>query len=212
MTSSRELSRRLLDVAGRTYAAEAGIKLGNTPAPLYRTLVLSVLLSTRIKASIAVAATHELIRAGLGSPRRMLDAGWQARVDALGRGHYVRYDESTATALGQGAQLLLDEYGGDLRKLREAAGGDTAALGERLRAVPKLGPIGVHIFFREVQQVWPELRPYVDKKAASGAEKLGLPTDAAELAKLVPEQELARLAAALVRVSLEKDVVARVRE
>src|SRR4051812_32817652 len=91
---------RLLDAAGRTYAAEAGIKLTDTPSALYRLLVLSVLMSAPIQASIAAAAAKELIKAGMGTPRKMAGASWQDRVDALGRGHYVRYDESTATALG----------------------------------------------------------------------------------------------------------------
>ena len=57
----------------------------------------------------------------MGTPKAMLEASWQDRVDALGRAHYKRYDESTATALGDGALLLLDEYAGDLRKLRDRA-------------------------------------------------------------------------------------------
>lgn len=61
----------LLDRAGHTYADDAGIRLSDTPAPLYRLLVLSVLLSTRIKADIAVAAAAELARAGFGTPARM---------------------------------------------------------------------------------------------------------------------------------------------
>jgi len=208
--TDRHTARRLLATAGTTYAAEAGIRLANTPAPLYRTLLLAVLLSTRIRAPIAVAATSELIQAGLGTPRRVLDAPWQDRVDALGRGHYVRYDESTATALGQGAELLTQQYSGDLRTLRHAADGDAAAIRRRLQEHPKLGPVGAHIFCREAQQVWPELRPYLDKKAVDGARKLGLPNKAAELAELVDEEDLAHFAAALVRVTLEQDVAARV--
>lgn len=207
---ARRTAQRLLDVAGTTYAAEAGIRLADTPAPLYRTLVLAVLLSTRIKAQIAVAATTELVDAGCGSPRRMLEATWQERVDALGRGHYVRYDESTATALGQGATWLTQQYSGDLRKLRHAADGDITDLGKRLREHPKLGPVGVHIFCREAQHVWPELRPYFDKKALSGADKLGLPNQPAQLAELVDDADLARFAAALVRVTLEKSVTDQV--
>jgi hypothetical protein len=196
---------RLLEAAGQTYAAEAGIKLADKPAPLYRLLVLSVLLSARIQGKIAIAATREL--AEFGTPRRMADASWQQRVDALGRGHYVRYDESTATALGEGAQLLLDKYSGDLRKLRT----DTVdEVRDRLREIPRLGPVGVDIFCREAQQVWPELRPYLDDKALKGAERVGLPAKPAELAKLVAGDDLARLAAALVRVSRDKKLADRV--
>ncbi len=195
--------RALLTKAGRTYADEAGIPLADKPAPLYRLLVLSTLLSTRISADIAVAAAKELKR--FGTPRKMVDATWQQRVDALGRAHYVRYDESTATALGDGAQLLLDEYGGDLRKLR----GDD--LRTKLRKFPRLGPVGVDIFCREAQDVWPELRPYLDRKALDGAKKVGLPTDPAELAKRTTPANLPRLAAALIRVSLDKKLAAAVR-
>jgi hypothetical protein len=184
--------RALLDKAGRTYADEAGIKLADKPAPLYRLLVLSTLLSTRIKADIAVAAAREL--RGYNTPRKMLDASWQDRVDALGRAHYVRYDESTATALGDGAQLLLDEYKGDLH----------------LRRFPRMGPVGVDIFCREAQAVWPELRPYLDRKTLDGAKRIGLPTDPEKLAKQAGN-DLPRLAAALVRVSLDKKLAEAVR-
>jgi hypothetical protein len=194
--------RALLDQAGRTYAEDAGIKLADKPAPLYQLFVLSTLLSTRIKADIAVAAARELKR--FGTPRKMLDASWQDRVDALGRAHYVRYDESTATALGDGARLLLDEYGGDLRRLR----GDDLA--KQLRRFPKMGPVGVDIFCREAQAVWPELRPYLDKKTLDGAKKVGLPTDEGRLAKLAGG-DVHRLAAALVRVSLDRELAKTVR-
>lgn len=194
--------RKLLEHAGQSYADEAGIKLEDKPSPLYRLLVLSLLLSTRIKASIAVAAAREL--GGYGTPRRMLDASWQQRVDALGRGHYVRYDESTATALGEGAELLLDEYGGDLRKMREQAGGDATELRRLLCRLPRIGNVGAHIFCREAQHVWPELRPYLDGKALDGARLLGLPADPDKLAEQVAEDDLARFAASLVRVALDK--------
>ncbi|MFC5908884.1 endonuclease, partial [Streptacidiphilus monticola] len=123
----------LLREHGRTFAAEAGITLRDQPSPLYRLLVLSLLCSTRISASIAVDAARELSRDGLRTARAMADADWQRIVDALGRAHYRRYDESTATALGKGARLLLDRWGGDLRRLRDdaesAAGADGGLAG-----------------------------------------------------------------------------------
>ncbi|THA71215.1 endonuclease [Streptomyces sp. A0958] len=194
--------KRLLDEHGQTYAEEAGIRLKDTPMPLYQLLTLCVLFSVRIKADIAVAAARELFDAGMRTPRGMADATWQDRVDALGRAHYRRYDESTATALGEGAQLVLDRYHGDLRRLRDEAGGDAGRLRELLREFPRIGPVGADIFSREAQGVWPELRPAFDKRAQGAADELGLPHSPDKLAALVGDDDLPRLAAALVRVEL----------
>src|SRR5690625_450952 len=122
MGSSQQTAvKTLLQRFGTTFVEQAEIPLQDTPSPLYRLLVLSTLLSGRISSDIAVAAAQELSTAGFRTPERMAESTWQQRVDALGRGHYRRFDESTATTLGKSAQLLLDEYQGDLRKLRDAA-------------------------------------------------------------------------------------------
>ncbi|ARF59295.1 endonuclease [Streptomyces gilvosporeus] len=208
----RVLVRELLDRYGRTYAEECGIRLRNTPQPLYQLLVLADLLSTRIRASVAVAAARALFDAGMGTPRRMLDATWQQRVDALGEGGYRRYDESTATRLGDGAALLLDTYGGDLRRMREAADGEARALSRALQEMPGVGPTGAAIFLREVQGVWTEFAPLLDPKAVQGAERLGLPRDGAKLAGLIEEGEAAAFASALVRAALDRRIAEEVRE
>ncbi|RMI35906.1 HhH-GDP family DNA glycosylase [Streptomyces triticirhizae] len=194
---TRRTARALLDRCGETYAAQAGIRLRDTPAPLYQTLVLAHLLSARIKADVAVAAARALFDAGMRTPRAMADATWQRRVDALGVGHYRRYDERTATQLGDGARLLLDRYGGDVRRMREEAP-------TRLREYPGIGPMGVDIFLREVQAVWPEYAPYVDSRAKEGARRVGLPRSARGLSELVRRADIPRLTAGLVRVSLDK--------
>ncbi|MFF4394648.1 endonuclease [Streptomyces sp. NPDC001480] len=191
---------------GRTYAEEAGIRLKDTPQPLYRLLVLAVLLSARIRASVAVAAARALHESGLDTARRTAGSDWQDRVDALGRGGYRRYDERTATQLGDGAELLSERWGGDLRRMRAEADGDVDALRRLLREVPGLGPAGADIFLREVQRVWPEVAPYLDGKALSGAERLGLPKDPGRLLDLAGDTEPAVLAAALVRAALDKQV------
>ncbi|MFD7921680.1 endonuclease [Streptomyces sp. NPDC059740] len=201
----------LLAGHGRTYAAEAGVRLRDTPQPLYQLLVLAGLLSARIRASIAVAAARALFDAGMRDPRRMAEATWQQRVDALGEGGYRRYDERTATQLGEGAQLLRDTYRGDLRRMRQEADGDLAALRDALRKVPGIGPTGADIFLREAQAVWPEFVPHLDGKALQGAERLGLPSDPRALARLVDRDRTAELAAALVRAALDKEVVEDVR-
>ncbi|MFB8028372.1 MULTISPECIES: endonuclease [unclassified Streptomyces] len=203
--SARGTLEELLERHGTTYAGEAGIRLRDTPRPLYQLLVLSHLLSARIRAEIAVASARALFSHGLRTPRRMADATWQERVDALGEGGYRRFDERTSTQLGEEALLLLDAYGGDLRRLRREAQGDTDMLGAGLRRFPGIGPAGADIFLREVQSVWPETAPHLDAKALQGAERLGLPTEPDELLRLAKGEDPAVLAAALVRGALDSD-------
>lgn len=202
----RRIVGDLVGAHGQTYADEAGIRLKDTPQPLYRLLVLAHLLSARISASVAVAAARALSEAGLRDPRRMAGAEWQERVDALGRGGYRRYDERTATQLGEGAELLTERWGGDLRKLRDEADGDVSQERRLLQEFPGVGPTGADIFLREAQLVWPEAAPYLDRKALQGARRLGLPDDADRLLSLAGKTEPAVLAAALVRAAVDKDV------
>jgi endonuclease III len=203
-SGSTEAVHELLDTYGRTYAAEANIRLKDTPQPLYQLLVLSLLLSARISSGIAIATSRALSQAGMRTPRRMADATWKERVDALGRGGYRRYDERTATQLGEGAALLLDTYGGDLRRLRDDAESDPATLRRLLQEFPGLGPVGADIFLREVQGVWPEVAPYLDTKAQQGARRLGLPAEPKKLAGLAGDTDRATFAAALVRAAIDE--------
>jgi endonuclease III len=205
MGNERALVRTLLDRHGRLYAEDAGIQLADRPAPLYQLLVLTTLLSTRIRASVAVAAARELFAAGCRTPQGMEAASWQDRVDALGRGHYRRYDERTATMLGAGARLCLERWRGDLRRLHQESGGEPAALRRRLTEFPGIGPTGADIFLREAQAVWGDVRPYTDRRMVAGARRLGLPASPQTLAGLVPGPDFPRLASALVRVSLGEE-------
>ncbi|WP_424535086.1 endonuclease [Sphaerisporangium viridialbum] len=211
-SSEKAVVGALLEEHGRTYATEAGIRLADKPGPLYQVLVLGTLLSARISAEIAIAAARELFAAGLRTPEAMEQADWQARVDALGRGHYRRYDERTATQLGEGACLLRERWAGDLRRLRDEAKGDAKRTHDLLTEFPGIGPVGADIYLREVQAVWPQVAPYFDKRVLEGARRLGLPHSVDALADLAGSgEDLARLAAALVRVSLSKQAAETVK-
>ncbi|MFI8167452.1 endonuclease [Streptomyces sp. NPDC085931] len=196
----------LLDAHGRTFADEAGIRLEDAPQPLYRLLVLSQLLSARIRGAIALATARALHEAGLRDPRRMAGSPRRERVAALGRGGYRRYDERTATQLGDAAALLNERWGGDLRRLRREAAGELPELRRLLREFPGIGPAGADIFLREAQEVWPETAPYLDAKALQGAERLNLPGDPERLAELAGNSGTAVLAAALVRAAVDGKV------
>ena len=203
--------RELLERDGRTYAEEGEVGLRDEPAPLYRLLVLATLASTRIRAEVAAAAARELWAAGFTTPQRMRDSTWQQRVDALGRGGYRRYDESTATALAEGAEVVRDRWDDDVRTVRERcagseqladglAGGLAETVAEEVQAVPRLGPVGAGIFVREVQAVWRDLEPYLDGRAADAAAAAGLSRQPDRLAVHVPDGSFAALAATLARL------------
>src|SRR5699024_3140331 len=138
MSGQRDLAHRLLPAHGRTFAADASITLRDRPAPLWQLLVLSLLLSTRISSDIAVATARELFSAGWRTPGHLRESTWQERVDALGRGGYRRYDESTATRLDDPAAPPLARWTGD--RPRPPAREHVAGAGRRPRArrVPAL--------------------------------------------------------------------------
>lgn len=198
---------RLVDRHGRTFAEELGIDLARGgPTELFQLLTASLLMSARIRSDIAVAAARALYDHGCTGAREMLDASWQERVDALGEGSYVRYDESTATYLGETAQLAIDRYDGDLDQLRETAEQDPERIHRRLQDFKGIGRVGADIFCREAQHVWDELRPFADAKAIEVAERLGLGSSAEELAELMGDDDLSRLTAALIRAERADDL------
>lgn len=202
--SAHRIVAELLERHGRTYADELRLDPGK-PGGLFGLLVFALLASTRIRASLAVAGTRALLDAGWTTAEKMSETGWQERASTLNASGYARYDERTASQLGDACALVLDRYDGDLRRLREAAERDPAREKELLQEVKGIGPTGADIFLREAQAAWPELSPYVDARAREEAGDLGLPEDPAELAGLVEVADVPRLIAALVRARLERD-------
>jgi endonuclease III len=199
--SAEDIAAAVVSRHGSTFAEEAGIDLDDAPAPLFQLLVLAELLSARIGAGIAVAAAVELNKAGWRTAAAVRDAKRHSVIAALGRAGYRRYDERTATQLREMAELVLDRYGGDLRRLAAEAAGDVDGAARLIQEVKGIGPTGAAVFLREVQAVWPWVRPYLDDRGRTGARRIGLPDDGARLAELVAPGDLARFAAGLVRVS-----------
>jgi len=196
----------LLHHYGRTFAEELGIDAGaNQPSPLFCLLISAALFSTRISHVIALKSARILFERGWTTPAKMAATTWEQRVRALDEGGYVRYDERTSTMLGRTAQMLIDGYQGDLRKLREAAGADPAHERKLLDQFMGIGEVAVNIFFREAQLAWPELYPFADERTLASAKKLGLPADARKLAALArSRRRYVRLVSALIRVQLER--------
>jgi hypothetical protein len=127
-------------------------------------------------------------------------------VKVLNRSGYARYDESTSRYIEETTRLLLENYGGDLRKLRDAAKRDPAQERTLLKKFKGIGEVGADIFFREAQLAWEELFPFADQRALKTAQKLGLGQDAKGLARVVERRDLPRLLSALIAVDLAKSV------
>jgi hypothetical protein len=196
----------LLQHHGRTYAAELGIALErNTPSVLYRWLCAATLLSARIGANIAMHAARALAEQGWTTAQKLADASWEQRTRTLNQAGYARYDESTSRMLGDTARMLLDKYGGDLRRLRDVAKRDPARERTLLKECKGIGEVGADIFCREAQIAWDELFPFADRRALEAATRLGLEGHAEKLAGRVSRKDYPRLLAALVRTRLADD-------
>lgn len=191
---------------GRTYADEAGISIRDNPAPLFQLLVLSLLLSARIRADAAMAGFRGLVDTGWTTPAKLAASTWEQRTKTLNESGYARYDESTATMLGDTVDLLLDRYYGDLRQLRDHADHDPDAERRLLQQFSGIGEVGAAIFSREVQIVWDEMYPFADPRALAAADRLGLGGNLPDLIRNTNDAaHFTLVVAALVRCDLAGD-------
>ena len=195
---------KLLREYGESFSGELGINLSrNTPSVLFRWFCASLLLSARINHDAAMRAAAAMSEHRWTTAKKLSQSKWEDRVKALNSAGYARYDESTARMLGEAAEKMLRDYGGDLRRLRSAAGQDPDKERILLKEFKGIGDVGCDIFFRELQDVWEEQYPFMDKKARHAAEQFGLPQQAAELAGSVGRDRFVKLVTALTRYALE---------
>jgi endonuclease III len=82
----------------------------------------------------------------LVTPEAILEAGWNRLVTVLDRGHYVRYDFSTATKLLEICRTLKERYGSLANLLRRAD--RERDLAARLPEFRGIGPVTARIFLR----------------------------------------------------------------
>ncbi|HKS75167.1 MAG TPA: hypothetical protein VJQ82_18305 [Terriglobales bacterium] len=204
--SARQESRAatvelLLTRYSRTFAEELGFKTADAPSPLFCLLTAALFSGARTSHRIATKTAHILFERGWTSLEKLARTTWEQRLAALDEGGYVRYDERTSTMLGERRQMLVERYGGDMRELRQLARRNPARGRVLLKEFKGVGEVGVNIFFREVQLVWLELFPFLDKRTLAGAKELGLPAERKALSAVVrSRRDFVRLVSALIRV------------
>ena len=133
-------------------ARELGIDLpSGKESELFRWFLACLLFGKPIQQAVAKRAYFEFERARLVTPRAIVKAGWDRLVNVLDRGHYVRFDFSTATKLLEVCTALLDRYGTLTNLVRQSR--TRADLARRLQAFKGVGPTTTRIFLRDAGAV-----------------------------------------------------------
>ncbi len=174
------------------YSEELGIDLA-TSSGRFRWFVASILFGARIGEQIAANTYHCFEAAGIDSPDKIIEAGWDSLVEILDAGGYVRYDFSTATKLLGIMSTLQQNYGGLENLYRQAS--DENDLEKRLQEFRGIGPTTTQIFLRELRGVW-QVQPKVAEMPRTSATNLNIALDQFE------GKKLARVETALVKLYL----------
>jgi endonuclease III len=201
----RRLTRALLNRFGRGFAEECGVHVTSNPASLLHLLCLSVLLARSDDYHRAASTTRAMRDRGWENATRLARADQQERTRVIRDQGWPRADE-LANALGGLADAVIEQYHGDLRRLRNKAGHDPTRERQELVRLPGVDDRVVDLFFRDVQVVWHEVAPFADRRALAAAHRLGLGESTADLATRAgsaDSERLAWLVGALNRVDLD---------
>jgi endonuclease III len=139
-------------------AQELGIDLSSKQETDYFKWFLACLLFGKpIQQEVAKRTYFEFVKEGLTSPEAILQAGWDKLVEVLDRGHYVRYDFSTATKLLDVSKTLKETYGSLTNLLKQSQSIDE--LSSRLQAFKGIGPKTTEIFLRDMTPIFLQYHP-----------------------------------------------------
>lgn len=130
--------------------AELGIALRRRcEAEYFKWFLACLLFGKPIQQEVARRTYQEFVLEGLVTPEAILQAGWDKLVEVLDRGHYVRYDFSTASKLLEICRQLKSEYGSITALLVQAR--TRHDLSRRLQMFKGIGPVTARIFLGDFQ-------------------------------------------------------------
>jgi len=135
------------------YSRDLGINLGfRRETEFFKWFLACLLFGKPIQQEVAKRAYLEFVREGLVTPDALLKAGWDRLVEVLDRGHYVRFDFSTATKLLEISRALKTRYGSLTALFKQS--NSAADLVRRLQEFRGIGPTTTRIFLRDVKSIW----------------------------------------------------------
>lgn len=133
----------------KIYSTGLGIDLkSRRESELFKWFLACLLFGKPIQREVAKRAYFELKKVGIITPKAILKAGWSRLVKVLDRGHYARYDESTATKLLEISRELKSRYGSISALIKAAK--NRRDLEFRLIEFKGIGPVTARIFLRDL--------------------------------------------------------------
>ena len=135
----------------KIFSEDLGINLkSGNEKELFKWFLASLLFGKPIQQEVAKRTYFEFEKEKILSPEEILKAGWDKLVEILDRGHYVRYDFSTATKLLEISKELKQRYGSLGKLLRQEK--NRKDLEARLQEFKGVGPVTTRIFLREFKK------------------------------------------------------------
>jgi len=132
------------------YSHELDIDLDSgKDSELFKWFLACLLFGKPIQQEVAKRTYFEFVKEGLTSPEAIIAAGWDKLVMVLDRGHYVRFDFSTATKLLDICKELKERYGSIANLVLQAK--DEQDLADLLQQFKGVGPVTADIFLRDVR-------------------------------------------------------------
>lgn len=133
------------------YAEELGIDLkSKKEEELFKWFLACLLFGKPIQQQVAKKTYFEFVKERLTTPDAILAAGWDKLVEVLDRGHYARYDFSTATKLQETCHKLKKDFQTVSSLLKTTK--SKKDLQEKLLAFKGIGPVTTNIFLREIKK------------------------------------------------------------
>ena len=139
----------------KIYAKELGIDLSSKQeAEYFKWFLACLLFGKPIQQEVAKRTYFEFVNDGLTNPDAIIQAGWDKLVEVLDKGHYVRFDYSTATKLLDVCRTLKEKYGTITNLLKQVQSIDE--LSSRLQEFKGIGQKTAEIFLRDIRPVFLE--------------------------------------------------------
>ena len=134
---------------GKIYSRDLGINLkSGREEEIFKWFLACLLFGKPIQQEVARRTYFEFEKEKILTPEKILKAGWDKLVGILDRGHYIRYDFSTATKLLEICKELKEKYG-SLKNLIKVSK-NKKDLSKRLQEFKGIGPVTTRIFLREL--------------------------------------------------------------